>query len=466
MMSNKSTNKIVIFNVLSTIILQGTTLVVMPFISRALGTNNYGILSIYATWASLFSSVFSLQVHSSIAVSRRDFSEEKQLKYQSSILFLALLAFLTFALVSLSILPFLADWLGLTKVLLLILIFYVFGEIMVSFITTKFTYEFKAKYNFILTCVLSFSTTLLSFLLLRCFNKEINYYARVLGLSIPYFLIGIVVSILVFCKGKCFFSKEYWKYCLVLSLPIIFHSVSSIVLNQSDKIMLQRFLSSSDVGIYGLAFSFASVVTVIWSALNNSYVPFFYDYEKDKKFDSVKALNEKYVEVFTIVVSGFLLLTNFVYKIYADESFHYGLKYIPFFVLSSYMTFVYSFSVNYEFFCKKTKTIAFATIITGLVNIALNFILIPLCGQIGAAIATLASHVLLALFHHFFCLHISKRNEFPYFHISKKSYLWVVVIIISIVVYYLSPTQIINWVLAVSLGVFEMVRIIRRKSIF
>lgn len=76
-MTQKSVNKITFYNILSTVLLQGISLFTAPYFSRVLGNSNYGVVSIYTTWATLLSTVFGLQTQSTIAVSKNEFQEKR-----------------------------------------------------------------------------------------------------------------------------------------------------------------------------------------------------------------------------------------------------------------------------------------------------------------------------------------------------------------------------------------------------
>jgi O-antigen/teichoic acid export membrane protein len=56
--------------------------------------------------------------------------------------------------------------------------------------------------------------------------------------------------------------------------------------------------------------------------------------------------------------------------------------------------------VNYAFYEKKTKYIAAITIITGVLNVLLNYLLIPKFGYVAAAWTTLISYIVLFLLHY------------------------------------------------------------------
>lgn len=87
------------------------------------------------------------------------------------------------------------------------------------------------------------------------------------------------------------------------------------------------------IGIYSLAFSFANVLSVIWNALNNSWVPYYYKYTRENDFESIKIHSRNYAELFTVLASGFILLTPEVFHIFADETYWSGTNLIPLFAI-------------------------------------------------------------------------------------------------------------------------------------
>ena len=80
----KTPNRVIIINVLCTALLNGISMIMMPIYSRLLGTDTYGLVSIYTTWATVFSTVIGLQLASSLAVAQKDFPKAEQLPYQAN----------------------------------------------------------------------------------------------------------------------------------------------------------------------------------------------------------------------------------------------------------------------------------------------------------------------------------------------------------------------------------------------
>lgn len=462
----KSMNKIVILNILSTIVLQGIALFSAPVFSRILGTSNYGMVSVYNTWVSVVVMIFGLQTQSSIAVARTEYPEEEQNAYQSSILALSCVSYFIFTMVMLiGIIP-LSKMLNMQTVMYICMLLQGFGQFCVNFINIKFTYEFKAGKNFFLSVFTSISNILLSLLLIKTLSKEVNYLGRIGGLTLTYSALGFFICGYIFYKGKKFYSKRYWQFCLPLTIPIIFHGLSGIILNQSDRVMLQNLSTNSVVGIYSLTFSFCSVMSTIWNALNNSWVPFYYEFTKNCKMEEIKKHATNYMELFTVLSMGFILLSPEVYHIYASSDYWDGITLIPILVLGIYMTFLYTFPVNFEFYNKKTKVIACGTVMAAIMNIIMNWFMIKKYGALGAAGATAIAHGLQFMFHHMCAKRIKINSEYPFKISFFVPYSLTFGIIVVLCVYLGSSLWYVRWGMGAVMGIWELNQIRKRRAIF
>lgn len=461
----QSTNKIAFFNILSTLILQGLTFFTSPIISRLLGTENYGIASVYVTWVAIFSAVFGLQTQSTIAIARNEFSKSEQRAYQSSIMSLSIFSYSIFTLLILMFLRPLSLIMKMDTPMILCVLLQGFGQFVITFVNVKFTYEFKAKYNFYMTLIISMSTLLLSVVFIHYWEKNSNYWGRILGQLIPYLLTGIVVVTLLFWKGKILYSNKYWKFCLPLCIPIVFHNISNLILNQSDRVMIQQMIGNSEAGIYSLAYSFGSVLSSVWNALNNSWVPFYYEYTRKKEIKDMKVHAAYYLELFTVLASGFVLVFKEVFCLFAGKDFWNGGPLIFTFSLGFYFMFLYSFPVNYEFFHKKTSIIACGTCLSAICNIILNYYLIRIWGINGAAIATSISYMLQFIFHYFFASSVIGKKDFPFPLRQLLKYLGIFIVFIVLSIS-MDKVNYLRWALGCGIGIWELYRIKKRRAIF
>lgn len=467
LLTKKNTNTITLYNILSTLILQGLSFISSPIISRMLGTENYGIASVYITWVSLFATVFGIQTQSTIAVAKNEFGDDEQRSYQSSILGLSLCTYLICSVIILSLSNSISKLLGLQVTIVLLTLVQGFGQLCVTFINIKFTYDFNAGKNFILTLIVSISSLSLSFLLILMWDQSTNYWGRIIGQAIPYFVLGVAICVYVFALGKTFFSKKYWMFCLSLCLPIVVHNISNLILNQSDRVMILAISGSSAAGIYSLAYNFASVLSSIWYALNNSWVPFYYEYTRQNDTQKLMYHAHNYLELFTVLACGFVLFYNEVYHIFAGSEFWEGTKLISIFSIGFYFMFLYSFPVNYEFYHKKTRLIAVGTILAALINIVLNYIWINSFSIYGAAFATMISYGFQFAFHHICASWIIAKGggNYPF---KFKLFLpyCICFFIVNLFSSFFNNLWILRWLIGFALGLFELFRIVKRKAIF
>ena len=457
-------NKITILNICSTVILQGLAFFSGPIFSSVLGTSNYGIATTYFAWVQIASIIFSLQATGTVALARVKFPQEDQPRFQSSVLSLATLSYLCFSAVTLAVVSVLSRFTNVSFLMVLVGLLHGWGMESVGFLNAKFIYEFKAGKNFILSVITSVLTIGVSLLLVLVFPREVNYWGRILGQGGVYAIMGVFIYIFTLHKGKLFYSKEYWKFTLPITIPTVFHSLSNMLMHHSDKVMLQMFTTNSDVGIYALACTFSGVLNTIWAAFNRSWTPFFYEYMKQGQIDKIRKHSKNYIELFTILCIGFVLLAREVFHLYADESFWGGTGFITLFSVGYYFIFLYSFPVNYEFYNEKTKTIAIGTTGAAICNIVLNYTFIMLWGVIGAVIATLVSHGLQFLFHYICGKRINTAN-FPF---KMMDFIPGLLAVLAACVFYAFTKELwlIRWLAGAALGIYLLIKIVKRKSIF
>lgn len=459
----KKQNRVAFFNILSTLLLRGISLITMPLFTRLLGTAGYGVTTVYSTWTSVLAIVFTLQTQGTLVNARIEYPEEKQREYQSSVMALSVLLYLCCSALVLCFLGPISEALKLSRLLVIFMLAEAFGTFCVNFLNTKFVYEFKAGRNMVLSLAVSLLTIVLSVILVLALPEEINYYGRVAAVAATYTVLGVPICITILVKGRTLYRAEYWKFCIALAIPTVFYNLSDLLLGQSDKVMIQQMLGDSAVGIYGAALSFGGIMFTIFQALNNSWCPFFFDDMKAGDTGQVRQKAINLQEVYTVLSLGFILLTREVYRVYLSADYWSGIAMVPIFVTNYYLNFLCTYPVNFEYYHKKTKVVAAVTIAASLCNIVLNYVLILAIGSIGAAIATMISHMLQLTSHYVYCRYVLKEG-YPF-----GIRLWwkgAAAYAAGVALVYLTQEQwLIRWVLGAAVGVWELIRIWRRKTL-
>lgn len=216
-------------------------------------------------------------------------------------------------------------------------------------------------------------------------------------------LIGIALSISILRRIRLSFSFALLKDMVIYGIPLIGSWGGNFVLHFADRFILQRLGSLSSVGVYALSYKFGFLLNVfILAPFKKTWMP--------KQFEVVEEENapQIFARIFTyyafaqlFFTLGISALIEDVVRIIANEKFHDAYQYVPVLLLA------YNFNGFYQIlefallYKKRTRLLAMITLSAGLINVALNFMLIPHWGAWGATWATLIAFFCLATFTYF-----------------------------------------------------------------
>ena len=459
----KRQNRVAFFNILSTVLLNCIPLITGPVFSRLLGDSGYGISKIYNIWVSVIAILFTMQTHNTLVNALVEYGEEEQKRYHSSVMSLSILVFAVCSALVLLFLEPVSAFLNLAPELVCLMLVQAFGTFCVNFLNTRNTYEFKAGKNMGLSLAVALMNFCLSLLFVLSMELEDRYFGRTAGTALTYALIGIPACIQILKRGKVFYSAEYWKFCILLAIPSVFHGLSDLILGQSDMLMVRYFLGDAKAGHYGYAWQFGNILFIIFTALNRTWCPFFFEEMKQGKQEAMLRKSRNFLELFTILACGFILLTPEIFRVYASRDYWSGTMVIPLFVTSYYINFLCTFPVNFEYYHKKTKVVAVVTIGSSLLNILLNYFWIQSLGMAGAALATVLSHGVQLALHYLYCRKLGGgAYPFPVKIWAKYALGYGVILAL---VYLTADLALLRWGVGAALGIFELLRLRKRKVI-
>lgn len=461
-MASTSISKSVFWQLCGKIALEGIAFFTTPIFTRLLSPSDYGFVSLYISWLSIFCLLIGLSVNGSIGNARIKYSGKILPGYLSSILSISVISFVVIIIILIFFGEAFESIIKIKKSFLILLCIHSFSFFVLNFEITRLDQLKKVEKSTILSLSYSIISIVSSVLFVLFFEKN-RASAKIYGQAIPTIVYGFVILICIYVRGKKIWDNEYTKYCLALTLPLIFHKVGHLIFSQSDRIMLQRIIGDDILGIYSVSFSLCSVLTMIYGSLNAAWSPFYFDYKKHSANKDILNHSKRYLKFFTLITVGFILLVYDVYKIMAPPAYYEGMHIIPLFVISNYFSFLYLFPVNFEFFNARTKLIPIATFISALLNIIINILLIPSFGLIGAAIGTMSSHIVLFIIHEIVARYIIKSFEYPW-HIYIPGVLAVVFVCLSME--FLKELPILRWILFLVDAIYLLLDILKNKSVF
>lgn len=210
---------------------------------------------------------------------------------------------------------------------------------------------------------------------------------------------GLITVALVYARSHVLYNREYLKYGLAISMPLVLHGIALNILSQSDRTMITWLADASQTGVYSLIYNFSMIATVITTSLDGVWVPWFTERLKNRDIKSINDLAVDYINLMTYAMVGVMLVGPEVVKLLASSKYWEGISIIPPVVLANYIIFAYTLYVNIEHFYKKTPYITVNTLIAAGSNLILNYIFIPLYGYVAAAYTTLFSYLLAFVLH-------------------------------------------------------------------
>lgn len=237
-------------------------------------------------------------------------------------------------------------------------------------------------------------------------NKPIYWFA--FSNSLSAIIIAILLIIIYYYKHgqKLTFSLKTAKYLLKNSYHFIFSGLMIAVYAQTDKIMIGSMIDDiSSVGIYSVSTTIINLWSFVPNSIITSYNPTVVAAKQISDELYVKRIKQLYSIIFWFSIAYALFITIFSKIIIIIL---YGEKYLASTTTLSIAVWgvIFSFAgVVREIWLVnegKQKYSKWFALIGAVVNIVLNFMMIPTLGITGAAIATLITQLTVGLISNLF----------------------------------------------------------------
>ena len=407
MSNNSKALKSGVWYTIGNFIAKGASFLTVPIFTRILSVDDVGKFANFTSWLSIFIIITTFELCSSINIARFDFKEDIN-DYISSNLIQGSLITTAFFGVFFVFRKFFLELFSLGMPELLVMYIYCLTCPALQMYQLKCRIDFQYKMSVFVSLLSVFSSTLLSLACVFCFDDK--YVGRYIGYAIPFILIHIVIYVVLLRKSKKLSIKKYWKYALIISFPLIWHTLAGNVLTSSDRVMINYFQGSNDVALYSIAYSCASIVQLLWISMNSAWTPWAMEMIDQKKYSAMNRALKPYCIFFGFVVICFLLVAPEVLLLMGGPAYASALSVIPPIMISYVFNFAYSFYVIIEQYEKKQIIIAASTIVAAIVNVVLNLILLPKYGYSIAAYTTLVGYITLFLMHFLSCKIMKKEK--------------------------------------------------------
>lgn len=379
-----------------------------PIYSYIFEVEDYGILALITTLATLTTTIFNCGLNN--AVSRYYWELDTTINRRAMLVSTGLFCLTSFALITFLVTScmfyfsgdFLMEkyqikwqWLvlGIVSIIPIQITQFCGDVIRLHFSPWKFT---------LITASQNLMTILLSLLLTW------KWQFGIMGFLVGSFIGGLLViplSLWIIRKDLTLrFNWDYAKMLVRFGSPFIAASLAYWIFGSIDRWMLAELSTTEEVGLYSIAFKFATILIFLNSAFGQAWSPHVMKiYSTDPNYRTILSrFFSLWLYFLAFVGIGLSLFSTEVLQLLTPPSYWPAANILPFILMGIVFCGTTQFTAVGISIEKKTYILSVVSWITAAINFLLNLILIPSYGALGAAGATLFAYFFMTSAY-FFC---------------------------------------------------------------
>ncbi len=191
-------------------------------------------------------------------------------------------------------------------------------------------------------------------------------------------------------------TKEMAKY----GLPLVVGNLAAWILSLSDRYVLEFFQGAQEVGIYSASYTISEYgITILVSLFMLSAGPISMNiWEKEgmeKGREFITRITRYYLLLCLPATVGLSVLAKPAIEVLTAPEYHGAYHIMPFVSFGAFFLGLQQRFQSGLVFYKRTNLIMAAVIVSGLLNLGLNFWLVPIYGYMAAAVTTFISYAFL-----------------------------------------------------------------------
>ncbi len=247
-----------------------------------------------------------------------------------------------------------------------------------------------------------------TFLTTNAVGPLISYTMSVILLMKGHYLIamplGLVVSSLIIhvtylCINRSWFSpglfdKDLLKVMLPIGIPMAVNILTYWVFNSCDRLMITNLINVGESGIYAIGSKLGHASQLVYTAFAAGWQYFAFSTMKEDDQVESNSMVFEYLGVISYVITMFVCALSYeIFRLLFTEEYLTGYIVAPYLFIAPLLLMLFQVIANQFLVIKKTWPNMLILITGAIVNVGLNYLLIPIMGIEGAAIATLAGYV-------------------------------------------------------------------------
>lgn len=376
---------------MAAILVRGVSLLLIPVYTRILSPTDYGIVDLVTVLTAFVGVTAALEIGQALARFLPDAeSKREKAAYASAALWFTLAGYAAFSIIAVAFSsPLAALLLGSAgrRDLILVALPLIVGSGLFYLLQSQLRYELRPMHYAISGVVYSGVGIAASVLLVA--GLRVGVAGVFVGQAI-----GAVAGIAV---AGAWARRSYrpeidlakLREMVRFSLPLVPSSIAVMVSLYVDRIAIKELLTLDDLGLFGIGYRVASVVTLLMIGFQGALTPLIYTHYREP--GTPGDLARIFSFFITLAIGLCLVLAVFaaeIVRLVAAPAFWDGAVVVPILAPALLLSTMYVFTPGL-FLAKRTGTSAAIYVFGAALNTGLSFALVPLLGIRGAAAATL-----------------------------------------------------------------------------
>ena len=194
-------------------------------------------------------------------------------------------------------------------------------------------------------------------------------------------------------------SLAQFKSMVSYGMPLMFGSIINQVMSLSDRYFIQFMVGSTELGLYSLGCRFGMIVNaLIVAPFMLAWGPFFWAvHQEPNAMETYARTTTYYLLIAGGVALAVAVLAKEAIQIMATPEFYPAHRVVPLLSLAWVIHGLVNLMALGVGLAKKTKWVPAVIGIGTVINLGLNFLLVPMWGMMGAAVATVVAFTVLPL---------------------------------------------------------------------
>lgn len=398
----------------------GMKLLFVPVFTRLLSTSEYGVVTVFESIQNMLGTITMMSIWTNVYNrGMQEFKTDRD-KFTASLLFLGNICTLTVGAVFLFLHKQIMPFFSLTGFLWIVMFanFLFLPAYNCWIARQKFEYHYRSM--LIVAIAINILSPIAAVIMIFTPVSD-KAAAKIFGTEVIMMLAYIPIFIFAFKKSNWKVKWEYVKYGMKFNIPLIPHYASQQILSSCDRIMISYMVDEASAGIYGLSYQIATVVHMVWVAVNSVLIPWTYNKIESGGDMDIKKQTKNIITAYAAVCVGVMFIAPEVVKIFVPAKYYEGIYIIAPVIGGTFFVAVFNLFSLLEFYYKKTVYVMIVSLIAAILNLILNRMFIPVYGYQAAAYTTLVCYCLYAFMHAYNLLKLKVAHYYDMKAIAKLS---------------------------------------------